>query len=118
MTLWTSEATRSSTSPCRRGVDHSRDRCAPQEQRRQIQRRQKRPAGVTPDPGVGPVREHQGEMQEQGRQQELRRQVTPVEHPVERIQTSGEREREHAEERHRQPEEMERRLVVRTSQPD
>ena len=100
-----------------RGVDHARNRCAAQEQRRQIQRGQQRAPGVAPHPRVRPIREHEREVQEQRRQQELRRQVPPVEDPVERIEPAGEREGEHAEERDRQPEEMQRRLVIGTAQP-
>ena len=43
--------------------------------------------------------------------------VGPVEHPVEPIEPAAEREREHAEERDGQPEEVQRRRIARPPQP-
>src|ERR1051326_1132675 len=43
--------------------------------------------------------------------------VAPVENPVETIERTGEREGEDAEERDADPEEMQRRLITRTTQP-
>jgi hypothetical protein len=57
-------------------------------------------------------------MQEQRRQQGERDRVTPVERPVETIEGAVEREREDAEEGDAQPEEMQRRLIARTADPD
>src|SRR5215471_2056101 len=51
-------------------------------------------------------------MQEERRQQQLRRQIAPIERPVERVELPGERERHRAEKRHREPEEMQRRLMI------
>ena len=94
-----------------------RDVRAAEEQRREIQQRNHAAARVRPRPGVGTIREHQREVQEQRRQQQPRDRISPVEHPVERVEAPRVRERQHAEERHAQPEEMQRRLVVRLAQP-
>ena len=55
-------------------------------------------------------------MEQQRRQQREGDRVTPVERPVEAIERAVEREREDAEERDAEPEEMERRLIARTPQ--
>ena len=57
-------------------------------------------------------------MQEERRQDEDGDRVGPVEHPVETIEPATERKREHAEERHGDPEEVERRRIAGTAQPD
>ena len=57
-------------------------------------------------------------MQEQRRQHRLGDRITPVEGPVEAIERAVERKRERAEEGDAQPEEMQRRLIVRPAQPD
>ena len=62
--------------------------------------------------------EHQGEVQEQRRQQEQGDHVGPVEGPVHAIEAPAEREREDPEERHAQPEEVEGGLVVGPTGPD
>ena len=53
-----------------------------------------------------------------GRQREPRHHVRPFEEVVEMVVPPARRERQHAEERHRQPEEMQRRRIVRPPQPD
>jgi len=55
-------------------------------------------------------------VQQQRRQQRERDRVTPVERPVKAIERAVEREREDAEERDAQPEEMQRRLIARPAQ--
>ena len=100
-----------------RRVDDARDRCTAKEQRREIDRGKERAPGVASHPRIGPIRKDQRKVQEERREQELRRQVAPVEHPVEGIEPAGEREREHAEERDGQPEEMQRRLVIGAAEP-
>ena len=53
-------------------------------------------------------------MQKERRQQQDRHDVAPIEDPVEAIEPAAEGEREHAEERDGEPEEVQRRLVART----
>ena len=76
---------------------------------------EERPAAMR-EPGqrarARPLGEDQAEMDEQRRQEQRRDLVGPVEHPVDAVEAAREREREHAEERDRQPEEMQRRLVA------
>ena len=62
--------------------------------------------------------EHQGEVQEQGRQEEQGDHVGPVEGPVHAIEAPAEREREDTEERHAQPEEVEGGLIGGPAGPD
>ena len=81
----------------RRGVDHRHDE-APQ---------------TVPDRTGRPLGKHQGEVHEQRREHQGRDRVRPVEHPVQPIQSTAEREGEHAEERHAEPEEMQRGLGSR-----
>jgi hypothetical protein len=57
-------------------------------------------------------------VEEQGRQRENRNDVRPVEHPVQPVEPSAERKGEHAEERNREPEEVKRRGIAWTPQPD
>ena len=90
---------------------------AAEQQAGKVQERQKRPAGVAARPGVGPFGEHQREVHEQRRQQQHRDDVRPVEHPVQRIEPPGKRKREHPEKRDRQPEEVQRGLVVGPAEP-
>ncbi len=92
-----------------------RDACAAKQQRRQIDERQQRAPGLGAHPAVRPLGEHQREMEEERRQQQHADDVSPVEDPVERVELAGKRQRHHAEERHRQPEEMQTRLVVRAA---
>ncbi len=68
-------------------------------------------------PAQRALRELEREVQQQRRQQRHRDRVTPVENPVEAIERADERERECAEERDAEPEEMQRRLIVGTTQP-
>ncbi len=56
-------------------------------------------------------------MNEERRQEQRRNDVTPVENPVEEIEPARERKCQRAEERHAQPEEVQRRLVFRAAQP-
>ena len=64
----------------------------------------------------GTLREHEGEMQQQRRQQRERDRVAPVEDAIERVERTGKREREDAEERDADPEEVQRRLIARAPQ--
>ena len=91
---------------------------AAHDQRGQVNQRQEAGAERRADPLACPLREHQREVQEHRRQGEQRHHVGPVEQPVEPVEPSGKRKREHAEERHRQPEQVERRLVARPAQAD
>ena len=93
-------------------------RARAEEQRRQIQQRQQRAAGIAARPRVRPLGEHQREVQEQRRQHQHRHDVAPVEDPIERVEPAAEREGEHAEEGDAQPEEVQRRLMIRAAQPD
>ena len=57
-------------------------------------------------------------MKEQRRQQEQSHDVRPVEGPVHLVEPAAEGERQHAEERHAQPEEVQRGLVAGPPGPD
>src|SRR5262245_56916002 len=57
-------------------------------------------------------------MQKERRQREHRDRVGPLEDPVEAIEPTAERKREHAEECDCEPEEVQRRRVARPPQPD
>ena len=70
------------------------------------------PLRRNPQPPGWTLGKNQGEVQEQRREQRHRQRVTPVEHPVQPIERPVERERKGAEERHAQPEEMQRGLVA------
>ena len=61
---------------------------------------------------AGALGEDQAEVHEQRRQEQRGDLVGPVEDPVDAIEPAREREGEHAEERHGEPEEMQRGLVV------
>ena len=74
--------------------------------------------GTPGRPAPRPLREDQREVEEQRRQQQDRRDVAPVEDPVETIEAAAEREGENAKERDRQPEEMQRGLIARPPQAD
>ena len=83
---------------------------------RQVEQRQHGAADRRPHPGPRPFGEDQREVQEQRRQQQQRHHVAPVEDPVEPIEAAAEREPEDAEERHREPEEVQRGLIAGPAQ--
>ena len=58
-----------------------------------------------------PLGKHESEVQEQRRDHRQRHRVGPVKKPVDAIEAAGEREREGAEKRDREPEEVQRRLI-------
>ena len=94
--------------------DHPRQ---PQHRRRQINRREPPRQHRRVAPRVRTLGKDQGEVHEQRRQQQQRDHVGPVEEPVHAIEPAGEGEGERAEEGHRQPEEMQRRLIERAARP-
>ena len=89
---------------------------AAHDERGQVDQRQEAGAERRADALARALREHQGEMQEHGRQGKQRHHVGPVEDPVEPVEPARKREGEDAEERHRQPEQVQRRLVARPAQ--
>ena len=92
---------------------------APQEQQsRQVERGNDRAASLALGPGIRPVGKDEREMQKERRQQEPRDRVRPVEEVVEPIVAAARREGEDAEERDGEPEEVQRRRIVRPAQPD
>src|SRR5260370_1441418 len=80
--------------------------------------------GTAPDaPGarvarLGALWKLQREMQEQRRKQREGDRVTPVEHPVQAIERATEGEAEDTEECDAEPEEVQRRLIVRAAKPN
>ena len=94
-----------------------RDLGGAEQQRRQVDQRQQVAPAVAARPAVGPLRKDEREVDEERRQEQHRHDVAPVEHPVEQIEPAAERERQHAEERDAQPEEVQRRLILRPAQP-
>ena len=76
-----------------------------------------RPAGAASARRRGRSGKTSAEVDEQRRQQQRGNLIGPVEHPVDAVEAAREREREHAEERHREPEEVQCRLVGRTPRP-
>ena len=75
------------------------------------------PTGAA-NPRLRALGKHEREVQEERRQDEPRHQVGPLEEVVEPIVAAARRERQHAEERDGQPEEVQRRRIVRAPQPD
>ena len=98
---------------------HERGHSRGEEQKgRQVQERKGGAAGFGMRPAVGTFGEHQREMDDERRQQQRAHHVRPVDDPVERVEAAAERKRQHAEEGNGQPEEVERRLIVRTAEAD
>ena len=95
------------------GAQHREGTRRTQHRARQIDRRQppRQRRGVARH--VRTLRKHQREMQEERRQHDHRNGVAPIEDPVDAIEPAAEREGEEAEERDRQPEEVQRGLVGR-----
>ena len=91
--------------------DH-RDARRAEREAREVDQREQQPERAP----VGPLGKDQREMQQQRRQQRHRHGISPVEHPVEPIERADERKREGAEERHAQPEEMQRGLIARPAE--
>ena len=100
------------------GAQQHRDLRDEEKQRRQVEDGQQRAAVVALRPAVRPLREDEREVHEEGRQHQERNGIAPEEHPVQQIEAAAVRERERAEERDRQPEEVQRRLILRPAQPD
>ena len=96
--------------PVRRALDRDHAR-GTKHQPRQIHHGQPRGFGSVP------LRKHHREVQQERRQEREGDGVAPVEDPVETIEGTVEREREDAEERDAEPEEMQRRLIARAAQP-
>ena len=69
------------------------------------------------NPCLRPIGEDESKVQEERRQQQRGHHVGPVEVPIEPIQ-SAERKRQRAEKREAQPEEVQRRRIVRPPQAD
>ncbi len=82
--------------------------------RRHVEQRHHERRASRASAGGRPLGEDQHEVQQERREQRRGDRVSPVEHPVETIEWPVEREREGAEKRDAQPEEMQRRLVART----
>ncbi len=93
-----------------------RDSCPAEQHRGHVEQRQQRARVLAARPAAGTLGEHQREVHEERRQQQHRHDIAPVEDGVEQIEAAAEREREDAEERDREPEEVQRRLILWTAQ--
>ena len=85
---------------------------------RHVEQCQNRPPGAGIRPLVRPFGKDEREVQEERRQEQARHQIGPLEEIVESIVAAARREREHAEERDREPEEMQRGRIVRSPEAD
>ena len=98
----------------RRVLPHQDDNLSTTEQqRRQVQQREEPGTQLTAHPPGRPLGKREREMHEQRWEQQDRHFVGPVEHPIQTVQPTAVREGKDAEERHRQPEEVQCRLIAR-----
>jgi hypothetical protein len=88
-----------------------------EQSRRHVEQGHRRAPRRRPDPRRRPLGKHEREVQEQRRQDEPRDEIGPLEEVIERVVPAARREREHAEKRNREPEEVQRRRIARPPEP-
>ncbi len=102
--------------PVADGARDGREARDAEQQRRQVHELPEPAAERAGGPRPRTLRKEEREVQEERRQQEHRRRVGPVEEPVEPVEPAAEREGCPAEEGRREPEEMQRRRMIRPAQ--